>query len=213
MKASADTVHEGGDLSDRHEGARRGQGRHSEAFPDWSTGGLSKAEYLANVYIAAALALGGAALFVHVIYRFLADLGDAPFVDQILQLLDGLLLVFILSELLHTVRAAVEEDVLITLVMARSPSRKRACFTALTSIARPAESIEATSAHVDIDDPAEPTASAAWSCWQRTGTVATSITEGARMIDLVKMPLRVDCAVPNVLSNLRQRLQPREFRG
>jgi hypothetical protein len=33
-------------------------------------------------------------------------------VYQILQLLDGLLLVFILSELLHTVRATVEEDVL-----------------------------------------------------------------------------------------------------
>ncbi len=112
IEASADGVHEGGDLSDRHEGARRGQGRHPEPFRDWSTGGLRKAEYLANVSIAAALALGGAALFVHVIYRFLADLGDAAFVDQILQLLDGLLLVFILSELLHTVRATVEEDVL-----------------------------------------------------------------------------------------------------
>jgi hypothetical protein len=43
---------------------------------------------------------------VHVIYRFLVQLDDRSFVDQILQLLDGLLLVFILSELLHTVRAS-----------------------------------------------------------------------------------------------------------
>ncbi len=51
-------------------------------------------------------------MFVHVVYRFFAQLDDRSFVDQILNLLDGLLLVFILSELLHTVRATVEENVL-----------------------------------------------------------------------------------------------------
>jgi uncharacterized membrane protein (DUF373 family) len=77
-----------------------------------ATKGLRQAEYFANVSIAAALASGGAALFLYVVYRFATHLDDEPFLDQILQLLDGLLLVFILSELLHTVRATVEEDVL-----------------------------------------------------------------------------------------------------
>jgi uncharacterized membrane protein (DUF373 family) len=76
------------------------------------TRALHQAEYFANVSIAIALASGGAALFVYVVYRFIAHIGDGSFVNQILELLDGLLLVFILSELLHTVRATVEEDVL-----------------------------------------------------------------------------------------------------
>jgi len=89
----------------------RGQ-RQDAAAATWSTNALRRVEYLANCSIALALALGGAALFAHVIYRFLANMDDGAFVDQILRLLDGLLLVFILSELLHTVRATVEENVL-----------------------------------------------------------------------------------------------------
>jgi uncharacterized membrane protein (DUF373 family) len=113
-------------MSEGEAGESRGRGRPNdppkrvrpepggtiEPFRIWSTRGLRKSEYVANVSIAVALALAGAALFVHVIYRFLVHLDDSSFVDQILLLLDGLLLVFILSELLHTVRATVEEDVL-----------------------------------------------------------------------------------------------------
>ena len=84
----------------------------SQPIRTWGTKALRQAEYFSNVSIAVALASGGAALFVYVIYRFLTHLDDGSFVDHILELLDGLLLVFILSELLHTVRATVEEDVL-----------------------------------------------------------------------------------------------------
>ena len=58
------------------------------------------------------MSLAGAALFVHVLYRFVSDSGDEVFVDHVLELLDGLLLVFIVVELLHTVRAVLDDKVL-----------------------------------------------------------------------------------------------------
>jgi uncharacterized membrane protein (DUF373 family) len=106
-----------GGLACEHLAVSEGTGRGlrqgtNEPLRTWSTAALRQVEYVANVSIAVALAAGGAALFVHVVYRFFAQLDDRSFVDQILNLLDGLLLVFILSELLHTVRATVEENVL-----------------------------------------------------------------------------------------------------
>jgi uncharacterized membrane protein (DUF373 family) len=68
------------------------------------------------LYLAVALALGitGVALLVHAAYAFAADLLEgAAFMDATLRLLDALLLVFIIAELLHTVRAAVSESVLL----------------------------------------------------------------------------------------------------
>ena len=62
--------------------------------------------------VAGAVSLAGAVLFVHVLYRFVADSGDKDFVDHVLELLDGLLLVFIVVELLHTVRAVLDDKVL-----------------------------------------------------------------------------------------------------
>lgn len=64
--------------------------------------------------VAVALAAAGAALFVDAIRVFISDLGDAPLTGLILDLLDGLLLVFIVSELLHTVRTVIDENVLRT---------------------------------------------------------------------------------------------------
>jgi uncharacterized membrane protein (DUF373 family) len=74
-------------------------------------GRLEQALYLA---VAAALGLTGAALLVYAAYDFVARLleGD-PFMASTLRLLDGLLLVFIIAELLHTVRASVSERVLL----------------------------------------------------------------------------------------------------
>ena len=75
---------------------------------------LQSAEHVLNAGIAIALAVGGMALFVSVILSFADHVGDEPFVDTMLQLLDGLILVFIVTELLHTLRSVVAEGVLLT---------------------------------------------------------------------------------------------------
>lgn len=65
------------------------------------------------VAIAAALALVGVGLFGYVVYDFVSKIGDGDVTAQILSLLDGLLLVFIITELIHTVRAVIDERVLV----------------------------------------------------------------------------------------------------
>jgi uncharacterized membrane protein (DUF373 family) len=76
--------------------------------------GFEGVEHLLNAAIAIALAAGGMALFVHVIVRFARDVDGQPFVQAILELLDGLILVFIVAELLHTLRAVISDGVLTT---------------------------------------------------------------------------------------------------
>jgi uncharacterized membrane protein (DUF373 family) len=76
--------------------------------------GFEGVEHLLNAAIAIALAIGGIALFVHVVLRFGREMGDTPFVDATLALLDGLILVFIVTELLHTLRSVISEGVLTT---------------------------------------------------------------------------------------------------
>ena len=63
--------------------------------------------------VAVALAIGGVILFFQVGWTFLDSFGGDPR-GAIIQLLEGLLLVFILAELIHTVRAIIEENVLRT---------------------------------------------------------------------------------------------------
>ena len=65
------------------------------------------------VVIATALALVGLGLFGYVDYDFVSKMGDGDFTAKILGLLDGLLLVFIITELIHTVRAVIDERVLV----------------------------------------------------------------------------------------------------
>lgn len=65
------------------------------------------------VVIAAALTLAGAGLFCYVVYDFASKLGDGDVTPRILSFLDGLLLVFIITELIHTVRAVIDERVLV----------------------------------------------------------------------------------------------------
>jgi uncharacterized membrane protein (DUF373 family) len=76
--------------------------------------GVGQLEQLLYLAVALALGLTGVALLAHAAYAFAVGLldGDA-FMDATLRLLDGLLLVFIIAELLHTVRAAVSESVLL----------------------------------------------------------------------------------------------------
>lgn len=66
--------------------------------------------------IAVALALAGAALFIDTIYQFAAGLRQTPLDLRagLLDVLDGILLVFIVAELLHTVRAVIDEATLRT---------------------------------------------------------------------------------------------------
>ncbi len=65
------------------------------------------------VAIAAALGLVGVVLFGYVVYDFASKVGDGDLTTNILTLLDGLLLVFIITELIHTVRAVIDERVLV----------------------------------------------------------------------------------------------------
>ncbi len=76
--------------------------------------GLQQAEHALNVGIALALAAAGVVLFFNVLLTFGRHVGDEPFVDSILQLLDGLILVFIVTELLHTLRSVIAEGILLT---------------------------------------------------------------------------------------------------
>lgn len=65
------------------------------------------------VLIAAALAIAGVMLFGFNAFRFVTEYAIDP-AARVLQFLDGLLLVFIIAELIHTVRAVIEENVLRT---------------------------------------------------------------------------------------------------
>ncbi|MEA2461833.1 MAG: hypothetical protein QOH90_2010 [Actinomycetota bacterium] len=66
------------------------------------------------VLIALALALAGAGYFGYVVYDFASHLGDGDITTLILELLDGLLLVFIITEIIHTIRAVIDEKVLVS---------------------------------------------------------------------------------------------------
>jgi uncharacterized membrane protein (DUF373 family) len=66
------------------------------------------------VGVAVALAAAGLGLFGYVLYDFVAHIQEDPFPSLILELLDGLLLVFIITELIHTIRAVINEKVLIS---------------------------------------------------------------------------------------------------
>jgi uncharacterized membrane protein (DUF373 family) len=66
-------------------------------------------------YIAVALALmvAGAMLFFYSLWSFASSLGDEEFTTTMLALLDSLLLVFIVTELIHTVRAVIDQRILV----------------------------------------------------------------------------------------------------
>jgi uncharacterized membrane protein (DUF373 family) len=68
------------------------------------------------LYVAVALALvgAGAILFGSVVYDFAKHISDGVVSTLILELLDGLLLVFIITELIHTIRVVLDEKVLVS---------------------------------------------------------------------------------------------------
>lgn len=87
----------------------RSQIRRSRA-----AGAFRTVEHGFYIVIAVALALAGAGLFVFAVYAFARNVDEGSFVQHILTLLDTMLLVFIVTELLHTVRAIIDENVLMT---------------------------------------------------------------------------------------------------
>lgn len=77
-------------------------------------GAFGYVEDVFYVAVAVALAIAGVMLFGYAAYDFatrLLDGGELP--NLVLEFLDGLLLVFIITELIHTVRAVIDERVLV----------------------------------------------------------------------------------------------------
>jgi len=75
---------------------------------------LRFAEHLFYVGVSVALAVAGLVFFGHVIHSFYSGLRAGNISGSVLSFLDGLLLVFIISEIIHTIRAVIDENILTT---------------------------------------------------------------------------------------------------
>jgi uncharacterized membrane protein (DUF373 family) len=83
-------------------------------IPDAERGGrrwiavvLRYGEFFLNATVAVALGVGGVILLGAVVYQFLHGLGHGSYVARVLALLSGLLLVFIFTELIGTLRVVI----------------------------------------------------------------------------------------------------------
>ena len=68
---------------------------------------LGYGEFFIDTVVALALIAGGTMLLGVVVYDFVRDLGQGPFIVEVLELLSGLLLVFIFTELITTIRVVI----------------------------------------------------------------------------------------------------------
>ncbi|HVH53085.1 MAG TPA: phosphate-starvation-inducible PsiE family protein [Actinomycetota bacterium] len=68
---------------------------------------LGYGEFLIDTVVTLALIVGGTILLGVVMYDFVSGLGQGPFVVVVLELLSGLLLVFIFTELITTIRVVI----------------------------------------------------------------------------------------------------------
>jgi uncharacterized membrane protein (DUF373 family) len=73
----------------------------------WIAALLGYGEFLIDAAVALALTVGGVILLGVVLYDFVRGLGRDPFTGLVLELLSGLLLVFIFTELISTIRVAI----------------------------------------------------------------------------------------------------------
>lgn len=80
---------------------------HPRHERSWIAALLGYGEFLIDTAVAFALAVGGVILLAVVLYHFVRELGQAPFIGQVLELLSGLLLVFIFTELISTIRIVI----------------------------------------------------------------------------------------------------------
>jgi uncharacterized membrane protein (DUF373 family) len=80
---------------------------HRRRDRSWIAALLGYGEFLIDAAVGLALTVGGGILLGVVLYEFVAGLGEAPFIGQVLELLSGLLLVFIFTELISTIRVVI----------------------------------------------------------------------------------------------------------
>ena len=73
----------------------------------WIAALLGYGEFLIDMAVALALIAGGAILLGVVVYDFVRGLGHEPVIGLVLELLSGLLLVFIFTELVSTIRVVI----------------------------------------------------------------------------------------------------------
>jgi uncharacterized membrane protein (DUF373 family) len=88
--------------------------QRDELFRGVAAGVFRYVEEVFYIAVALVLALAGIALFGSAIYSFIDGLGTMDLTANVLALLDGMLLVFIVTELIHTVSAVIRERVLLT---------------------------------------------------------------------------------------------------
>ena len=87
----------------------------SERFlRDQTEKGFGFVEDLLYVLVALALSLAGLGLFGYAVYEFVTTVTEDPFSAVILALLDTLLLVFIVTEIIHTIRVVIDEKILVS---------------------------------------------------------------------------------------------------
>lgn len=92
--------------------ARSGGDRENEARANLSRG-FGFVEDAFYVVVASTLTVAGFLLFGYSIYSFISHASDLSMSANLLELLDNLLLVFIFTELIHTIRTVINEKVLI----------------------------------------------------------------------------------------------------
>jgi uncharacterized membrane protein (DUF373 family) len=90
-------------------GRRAKQGRE---FRGRTAGVFRFVEYLFYIAVAGALSIVGAIIFGNAVYTFISGFQDEGVGSTVLALLDQLLLVFIVAELIHTLRAVINDRVL-----------------------------------------------------------------------------------------------------
>ncbi len=73
----------------------------------WVAALLAYVELLLETAVALALSVGGLVLLSAVVYDFVRDLGQGPVLSHMLELLSGLLLVYIFTELISTIRVTI----------------------------------------------------------------------------------------------------------
>src|SRR5262245_2801349 len=97
-------------LEERREGERLGE--RQQRARRLTAEVFRYTEHLFYVGVAVALVAAGLALFAAIIHAFYGGMRAGNVSGSVLPFLDGLLLVFIISEIIHTVRAVVAENVL-----------------------------------------------------------------------------------------------------
>jgi uncharacterized membrane protein (DUF373 family) len=94
--------------------APRDVDRNETVFRHRAATSMRGVEDVLYIAVSAVLAIAGFILFGTGIYAFVTGFGDGDLSSKVLDLLDAMLLVFIVTELIHTISAVIRERVLLT---------------------------------------------------------------------------------------------------